>query len=124
MTNKEKEILEATKYFAESNDLPYDTYIESIILNAIREAIKPLKQQNDELLEALKEIEKQTSCFHTGKSINPKIRKEMSEFKVSHAGKIYRDTTKYVLSSKGKKFFTALKNTYLYKFINQKSEKK
>jgi len=54
MTDKEKEILEATKYFAESNDLPYDTFFESMILNAIREATKPLKQQNAELLEALK----------------------------------------------------------------------
>ena len=53
MTDKEKEILEATKYFAESNDLPYDTYIESMISNAIREATILLNQQNDEQLEAL-----------------------------------------------------------------------
>jgi len=56
MTDKEKEILEATKYFAESNDLPYDTYIESMILNAIREATKPFNQQNDEMLERLKQF--------------------------------------------------------------------
>jgi len=46
----------------------------------------------------------------------------MSEFKVSHTGKIYRDTTKYVLSKKGKEFLVSLKDTYLYKSLSQKAK--
>lgn len=40
MTEQEKEILDATKEFAEIYDIPYDDRIESMILNAIREVVK------------------------------------------------------------------------------------
>jgi len=39
-----------------------------------------LKQQNDELLKALKEIERQTSCFYTGIALNQLIQKAGSVF--------------------------------------------
>ena len=41
-TEKEKEILEATKDFAEIHDIPYDDRIESMILNAMREVVNNL----------------------------------------------------------------------------------
>lgn len=40
MTEQEKEILEATKEFAEIHRIPYDDRIESMILNAMREVVK------------------------------------------------------------------------------------
>ena len=40
MTEQEKEILEATKEFAEANCVPYDKLVESMILNAMRERVK------------------------------------------------------------------------------------
>ena len=40
MTEEEKEILEATKEFAEIHDIPYDDRIELMILNAMREVVK------------------------------------------------------------------------------------
>jgi len=40
MTKQENEILEATKEFAEHHKIPYDERIESMILNAMREAVK------------------------------------------------------------------------------------
>lgn len=39
MTPKEQEILKATKEFAESHQISYNEQIESLILNAIREAV-------------------------------------------------------------------------------------
>lgn len=40
MTEQEKEILEATKEFADIHNIPYDERIESMILNAMREVVK------------------------------------------------------------------------------------
>lgn len=37
---EEKKILEATKEFANSHDIPYDHRTESMILNGMREAVK------------------------------------------------------------------------------------
>jgi len=45
MTEQEKEILNATKEFADTYSIPYDNKIESMILNAMREAVKNCHHQ-------------------------------------------------------------------------------
>lgn len=49
MTQKEQEILKATKEFAKTHQIPYNEQIESLTLNAIREAVIQPSLESEEI---------------------------------------------------------------------------
>ena len=67
MNNQEKEILKETKAFAELNNIPYNYKIETMILNAMREAVVKQTEYDMKLLQDLADLKSDTATENNSK---------------------------------------------------------
>ena len=75
MNKQEKEILKETKAFAELNNITYNYKIETMILNAMREAVVKQTEYDMKLLQDLAALKSDTATENNSKE----YKKTMSE---------------------------------------------